>query len=202
MKPVRSAADVSALPTVTFGPRSLMWWGTMGFATIEGWTTALLVGAYFYLRQNYEAWPPLRTPDPSLLMPSINLAVMLASTIPATLAMHAAKRLDRAGVRIWLLVSSFSAVVIIVLRWWDLRALNVRWDTNAYGSAVWTIVGFHASLLVLDAMDTIGLTLFFWFRRLPAKSYSDVSDNTFYWYFTIGLWVVLYLVLYVGPRVY
>src|SRR6185503_15805805 len=58
MKPVRSAADVSTLPTVTFGPRSLMWWGTMGFATIEGWTSALLIGAYLYLRQNYEAWPP------------------------------------------------------------------------------------------------------------------------------------------------
>ena len=44
-----------------------MWWGTVGFMTIEGWTIALLVAAYLYLRQNYEAWPPLRTPNPSLL---------------------------------------------------------------------------------------------------------------------------------------
>jgi cytochrome c oxidase subunit 3 len=202
MKPVRSAADVSRLPTVTFGPRSLMWWGTMGFATIEGWTTVLLVGAYLYLRQNYEAWPPLRTPNPSLLMPSINLAMMALSIIPTTLAMFAAKRLDKAGVKLWLLVSSIVSVAIVVLRWWDLWALNTRWDTNAYGSAVWTIVGFHGSLLVLDSMDTIGITIFFWTRRLPVKSYSDVADNTLYWYFTMGLWAMIYLILYVGPRIY
>jgi len=202
MKPVRSAADVSTLPTVTFGPRSLMWWGTMGFATIEGWTSALLIGAYLYLRQNYEAWPPLRTPNPSLLMPTINLALMALSIIPATLAMFAGKRLDKAGVKLWLLVSSIVSVAIVVLRWWDLWALNTRWDTNAYGSAAWTIVGFHGSLLVVDAMDTIGLTLFFWLRPLPVKSYSDVADNSVYWYFTIGLWAVLYLILYVGPRIY
>jgi heme/copper-type cytochrome/quinol oxidase subunit 3 len=202
MKPVRSASDVSALPTVTFGSRSLMWWGTLGFMTIEGWTTALLVGAYLYLRQNYDAWPPLRTPNPSLLIPTVNLGMMALSIIPATLAMSAAKRLDKSGVKLWLLVSSLVSVAIIVLRWWDLWSLNIRWDTNAYGSAAWTIVGFHASLLVLDAMDTIGLTLFFWFRRLPVKSYSDVADNTVYWYFTVGLWVPLYLILYVGPRIF
>ena len=71
---LRPTRDVSSLPTVTFGPRSLMWWGTLGFMTIEGWTTVLLVGAYLYLRQNYEAWPPLRTPYPSLGVPTAESA--------------------------------------------------------------------------------------------------------------------------------
>jgi heme/copper-type cytochrome/quinol oxidase subunit 3 len=202
MKPVRGASDASVLPTVTFGSRSLMWWGTLGFATIEGWTVALLVAAYLYLRQNYEAWPPLRTPNPSLLIPSINLGLMALSMIPATLAARAAKRLDKPAVKRWLLVTTVASIPIVVLRWWELWALNTRWDTNAYGSAAWTIVGFHASLLLLDLMDTIGLTLFFWLRPLPVKSFSDVADNTFYWYCTIGMWVPLYIILYVGPRFY
>ena len=45
MKPLRPVASVAGLPTVTFGPRSIMWWGTLGFMTIEGWTTALLLAA-------------------------------------------------------------------------------------------------------------------------------------------------------------
>jgi heme/copper-type cytochrome/quinol oxidase subunit 3 len=202
MKPLRPTADVSSLPSVTFGPRSLMWWGTLGYMTIEGWTIALLVGAYLYLRQNYEAWPPLRTPYPSLLIPSINLALMLASIVPTAMASKAAKRLDEAGVKRWLVIACAMIVPTAVLRWWDLWALNTRWDTTAYGSAAWTVVGFHTSVLLLDIFDTVGLMLFFFLKNMPVKSFSDVTDNSFYWYFTVGIWIPVYLIVYVGPRVF
>ena len=202
MKPLRATTDVGELPTVTFGPRSLMWWGTLGFMTIEGWTTALLVGAYLYLRQNYDAWPPLRTPYPSLLIPTINLAILLFSIWPARMVQQAAKKLDGPGVKRWLLITTIVSVPTLVLRWWDLWALNTRWDTTAYGSAAWTIVGFHTSLLLLDILDTIGLTLFFYFKKMPVKAFSDACDNSFYWYFTVGIWVPIYLIVYVGPRIF
>lgn len=200
MRAMRGVEDVAELPTVTFGSRSLMWWGTLGFMTIEGWTTALLVVAYVYLRQNFEAWPPLGTPNPALLIPTVNLTLMLVSLMPAWLAARAAKRLDLAGVKRWLLVTCVVSLPIVVLRWWELWAINTRWDSNAYGSAAWTIVGFHTSLLLLDVIDTIGLTLFFAVRDMPAKAFSDTADNSFYWYFTVGIWIPIYLIVYVGPR--
>jgi len=201
MRRLRPAGDVAALPSVTFGPKSLMWWGTFGFIVIEGWTTALLVVAYLYLRQNYETWPPLRTPYPSLLIPTINVVVMLVSCIPAYVVSKAAERLDEAAVKRWLLVMSLAVTPIIVLRWWELWAINTRWDTTAYGSAAWTIVGFHTSLLLLDVVDTIGLTLFYFVRKMPARTFSDTVDNSTYWYFTVSLWIAIYLIVYVGPRV-
>jgi cytochrome c oxidase subunit III len=201
MRPLRAAADVRELPTVVFGSRSLMWWATLGFMVIEGWTLALLVASYLYFRQNYEAWPPLRTPYPSLLIPTINLVLMLLSIVPAVIVQRAAKRLDATAVRRWLLVLCVFVVVISLLRWWELWAINTRWDTNAYGSAAWTIVGFHYSLLLLDGADTLGLTLFWFVRKMPVKSFSDSSDNSFYWYFTVGVWIPVYLIVYVGPRI-
>jgi len=200
MKALRPAGDVGQLPTVTFGHRSLMWWGTLGFMVIEGWTTALLVAAYFYVRQNYQAWPPLRTPYPSLLIPTVNLALMLVSLIPARIVDGKAKKLDGPAVKRWMIIMSVTAVPILVLRWWELWAINTRWDTTAYGSAAWTIVGFHTSLLLLDIVDTLGLTLFFHIRRMPVKAFSDTADNSFYWYFTVGIWIPIYLIVYVGPR--
>jgi heme/copper-type cytochrome/quinol oxidase subunit 3 len=200
MRPLRAEANVAALPTVTFGHRSLMWWGTLGFMVIEGWTLALLVVSYLYLRQNYETWPPLRTPHPSLLIPTINVVLMFVSLVPMYLAAAAAKRLDEPGVKRWLVISSIIATPIAVLRWWELWAINVRWDTNAYGSAAWVIVGFHTSLLLLDVVDTWGLTLFYFLKQLPLRAFSDTTDNTFYWYFTIGIWIPIYLIVYVGPR--
>ena len=202
MRPLRHAGNVAELPTVVFGSRSLMWWATLGFMVIEGWTTALLVVSYLYLRQNYDAWPPLRTPYPSLLIPTINLAIMLVSFVPTYLAAASAKRLDEAAVKRWLVISSVVIAPIVVLRWWELWAINTRWDTNAYGSAAWVIVGFHTSLLLLDVADTWGLTLFYFIKRMPLKAFSDTADNSFYWYFTVGIWIPIYLIVYVGPRIF
>ena len=200
--PVRPASDVSGLPTVTFGQRSLMWWGTLGYMTIEGWSLALLVATYFYLRQNFETWPPLGTPSPSLLIPTINLALLVVSIWPTWLAAERAKRLDTDGVKRWLMVCSVLSLPILILRWFELWALNVRWDSNAYGSVAWITVGFQTSLLVLDVADTVGLAIFYWTRRMPVKVMSDVADNSFYWYFTVGSWVPIYAIMYVGPRVF
>jgi heme/copper-type cytochrome/quinol oxidase subunit 3 len=169
---------------------------------IEGWTLALLLASYLYLRQNFESWPPLRTPYPSLVVPTINLVLMLLSIIPARITEKAAQRLDAHAVRRWLLVSCAFVIAINTLRWWELWALRTRWDTNAYGSAAWTIVGFHWSLLLLDGADTIGLTLFWFIRRMPVKTFSDTADNSFYWYFTVCAWIPVYLILYVGPRIF
>ena len=201
MRRLRPAGNVGELPTVTFGSKSLMWWGTLGFIVIEGWTMALLVVSYFYLRQNYETWPPFRTPDPSLLIPTINVLVMVVSCVPAYVVSNAAKRLDEPAVKRWLLVQSIAVVPTIVLRWWELWAINTRWDTTAYGSAAWTIVGFHTSLLLLDVIDTLGLTLFFYIRKMPVRTFSDTVDNSNYWYFTVALWIAIYLIVYVGPRI-
>jgi heme/copper-type cytochrome/quinol oxidase subunit 3 len=137
-----------------------------------------------------------------LLIPTINVGIMLISIVPAWLVERAGKRLDPLPMRRWLVVSSVFGVAILVLRWYELWALNIRWDTNAYGTAVWTLVGFHATLLVLDVADTIGLTAFLFIKRMPPKTFSDAADNSCYWYFTVGLWIPLYLIVYVGPRIF
>lgn len=202
MKSVRAAGDLAELPTVVFGSRSLMWWATLGMMVIEGWTLAILVASYLYFRQNFETWPPLRTPYPHLLIPTVNLVIMLVSCVPANLSARRAKQLDTAGVKRWLIVLSVIVLAVAVIRWWELWAINTRWDSNAYGSAAWTIVGLHSTLLALDVADTLGLTLLFFIRPLPGKMYSDTNDNAFYWYFTVGIWIPVYLIVYVGPRIF
>ena len=85
---VRGAAmDVSALPTVVFGHRSLMWWGTLWIMVIEGTVFGLAVMAYFYLRSHQATWP-LTAPPPDLLWGTLNAAIMLASFLPAHMAAH------------------------------------------------------------------------------------------------------------------
>lgn len=199
MESTRESIDVSRLPTVVFGSKNIMFWGTVAFMVIEGWTMALTGMSYFYLRQSSPHWPPLRTPNPGLLIPSINMAVMLVSLVPSYLAAESAKKLDRSGVTRWLFVTGFLGVVILVLRWYELWAINTRWDTTAYGSIAWLVVGLHMTLILLDVGDTIGLGVMFAKRELPPHYYPDTTDNSMYWYFTVLGWIPFFLIVYVSP---
>ena len=196
----RSVIDVAALPEVVFGHRALTWWGTVGFAVIEGWTLALCVVSYFYLRRNFVEWPPLGTRNPSLLIPTINLVLMLVSLAPAEWIKRKSRELDTRAVTIGLIICSLFAIVFCVLRWYEFTALNTRWDSNAYGSAAWTTVGFHATLLIVEAAEVLGVTAIFLTRRVEEKHYADAEDVALYWYFLIGSWIPIYVILYLLPR--
>ena len=197
--PVR-ALDVSKLPSTVFDHRSHMWWGTLGFILIEGTTLFVCIAAYFYLRLSFTSWPPEHTLRPALFWPTVHVVVLLASIVPMTRADRAARQLDLPGLRRWFVVVSVFAVSFVVLRWQDFLALNVRWDANAYGSIAWAAAGFHATILVLQVIETLVFTVFLFSKDFEEKHFSDASDTAFYWYFFVGSWVPIYVTLYLSPR--
>jgi cytochrome c oxidase subunit III len=193
------ALDVSGLPTVVFSHRSLMWWGTLGVMAIEGTVFALSVMAYFYLRSHQETWPITALP-PDLLWGTTNTVVMLVSFLPAHLAKRAAETMNLGGVRLWLVVSVIFGVAFSVIRGLEFATLNVRWDSNAYGSVVWLLLGLHTTHIVTELLDTVVLTVLFFTGPLDGKRYVDVSENSFYWYFVVAAWLPIYFVIYWGAR--
>jgi cytochrome c oxidase subunit 3 len=195
-----ASLDVSELPTVVFSHRSLMWWGTLGIMTIEGTVFALTMMGYFFLRSHSGTWPMSAAP-PELLWGTLNTAVMLASFVPAHRAKKAAEAEQLHRVRHWLVVSVLFALAFLGMRAMEFASLNVRWDSNAYGSIVWLLLGLHTTHLLTDLIDTIVLTALFYTGPLDGKRFVDVSENSFYWYFVVGAWLPIYLVIYWGARV-
>jgi cytochrome c oxidase subunit III len=155
--------------------------------------------AYFYLRSHQATWPITSLP-PDLLWGSVNTFVMLASFVPAHMAKKAAEQLDLRRVRMWLVVSVVFGVAFVAIRACEFATLNVRWDSSAYGSVVWLLLGLHTAHIVTDLLDTIVLTVLFFTGPLDGKRYVDVSENSFYWYFVVATWLPIYLVIYWGAR--
>ena len=193
------ALDVRELPTVVYGHRSLMWWGTLGLMAIEGTVFALAVMAYFYLRSHQETWP-ITAPPPDLLWGTINTVLMLVSFLPAHLAKKAGEARKLRPTQIWLVVSCLFGTAFSLVRIMEFAALNCRWDSNAYGSVVWLLLGLHTTHIVTDLIDTIVLTVLFFTGPLDGKRFVDVSENSFYWYFVVATWIPIYLVIYWGAR--
>jgi YVTN family beta-propeller protein len=120
---------------------------------------------------------------------TLNTVVLVASVLPNVWYKRAAERQDRRTVKIGLLISIAFAIAFIVIRVFEFRALNCRWDTNAYGSVVWTLLGFHTTHLVTDFLDTCVLTVLMFTGPIEGKRFGDVSENAFYWYFVVAVWV-------------
>lgn len=195
----RPFLDVADLSDVEFGKRDLMWWGTLGFIVIEGFTLALCVVVYLYLWKNFPEWPPAGTERPTLFWPSVQMAVMLASLPVVWRTMQASKRFDFPRVRMGQTIAAVWMLAITVLRLVELGALHVKWNQNAYGSAAWLVVGSHGTLIAIKLVESVGFALQFWFAPIEKKHFSDVADDGFYWFFLVLSWIPVFLLCYVGP---
>jgi cytochrome c oxidase subunit III len=199
MRETRIAADVADLPTTTFGHRSPMWWGTIGYLVIEGITLVICAGSYFYVRKNFPTWPPEHVLRPSLTAAAAPAGLMLASLVPMAMVDRAARRLDLQTVRAGMVICSLFAVVICVVRALEFGAVHVRWDSNAYGSVVWATLVTHTTLLLLETIETLVFTLLLFSPNLEQRDLSAAVDNALYWYFMTLIWLPLAAILFLSP---
>jgi cytochrome c oxidase subunit III len=191
--------DVSQLPTVVFGPRSMIWVGNILYMTIEGTVAIMLFVSYFYLRTRTPDWPS-GLPDPDLTWGTLNGAVLVLSLLPAWYVKRRARAGDLQGTQRGLLLMLFFAVVSVILRVFEFPGLNCRWDENAYASISWAILGNHTIHLVTDLLDTAALTVFAFSSRMEGNGFMDIYENSDYWYFVVGMGLLSGLVLYAAPR--
>jgi heme/copper-type cytochrome/quinol oxidase subunit 3 len=196
----RVVIDASRLPTFAFGSRAVTWWAVWGFLVIEATMLALCFVTYFYLRDRVTDWPPPPTPLPDLLIPTINLFVILASALPMYFLEKAAKRLDAPSVIFWHIVCDLVGIAFITLRFFEFKSLNVYWDSNAYGSIVWTIIVIHTFHLISEVVETIVVTVLLALGHTEPRYMVDATDNALYWYFIVGIWIPCYALIYLGPR--
>jgi heme/copper-type cytochrome/quinol oxidase subunit 3 len=200
--------DVRHLSTAAWDSRSPVWWGNLLLTLIETTTVALMIGTYFYLRRNFGQWPPPRInelpfnpePLPHLLFGTLNLVILLASVPLTYVTDMAARRSDEKSLRGLLPAMLGVAVLTTVLRFYEFGAMHVKWDENAYGSAVWWILGLHLSYLLAGAGEYFIMTIWTWTHELDEHHALDVTLIGGFWYWVAGTWVVCYLVLYWCPR--
>lgn len=193
------ALDVSMLPTHAFGHRSLMWWATMCMVAIEATAFALAITSYLYLKGRVPHWP-VGAPTPRLLWGTVNVAILVVSAWPNLMARKAAERFDLSGVRLWMAVALVFALGFNIVRFLEFGQLQVRWDTNAYGSVTWLLLALHTTHVLTDFLDSSVLAAVMFCGTVDANRFVDVSENAVYWNFVVLSWLPIYAVIYLAPR--
>jgi heme/copper-type cytochrome/quinol oxidase subunit 3 len=173
----------------------------MGLILIEAMILAIGIVSYFYLRTLAPVWPPPPTALPDLLLPTVNTLLLLVSVIPMYWVDRSARRKERRAVQIGLVLCVALGLGLSVLRGFEFGAVHTRWDSHAYGSVVWTLLGLHTFDLVAEVLETLLLMVFALTGPMTDHLFLDISDSAPFWYFVAAIWVPIYAVLYVVPRV-
>lgn len=203
----RPVIDVSDLPHHDFDTVDPVWWGNNGLLAIETSMFVILIATYFYLRQNFTEWPPPLAqltaplnPLPDLGPGTWNTALLLFSILPIVLVDLSARRGYQVGAQVGLLICLLCGAGAIVLRSFEFAAVKFRWDSNGYGSVVWFLLGMHLAHLLTLTLETVLLTLWAFLREFDMKHRLDMTALAIYWYWVVGIWLLVYTVVYWSPR--
>jgi heme/copper-type cytochrome/quinol oxidase subunit 3 len=203
----RLVIDVSELPHHQFDTFDPVWWGNNFLLAIETSMFAITIATYFYLRQNFEAWPPPLgqltsplNPLPDLGYGTTNTVLLVLSCVPIILVDISARRGYRLLAQRGLIVCLVCGLAAITLRSFEFSAVKFHWDSNAYGSIVWFMLGMHMLHLITLTCETLLLTIWSLFREFDMKHRVDMVALAVYWYWVVGIWLLLYSIIYFTPR--
>jgi cytochrome c oxidase subunit III len=193
----RRVLDVSSLRTLAFGPRAPLWWAVILLDAIEGTMLVLLAVSYFYIRDRTAPFPPVAVARTAGWVATAEVAVWLVSIWPMVLAARAAREDRLRGMRTGLIAATALGIVALILRWYEFHLLPFRWDSHAYGSIVWSLLGVQW----VHGLTGIGENLLFivllFVGPVEAKHRVDVEVSTILWYFVIAgatlAWATVFL---------
>ena len=192
--------DVSGLPTHAFGHRAPLWWGVILMVAIEATAMGLLLVSYFYVRGNYDVWPP--TPlSPAAFRLAVIEALILAASFPAiVICARAARREQLAPTRRWLVVATALGAAMLVVRGFEIPNIPFHWAQHAYGSVFWMIFGLHIAHVLTGVLENAMLIALLWTGPVEKKHFGDIEASALLWYFVVLEWVPAFAILYLEPR--
>jgi cytochrome c oxidase subunit I+III len=159
---------------------------------------ATLVFAYFYLRLNADSWG---SPAPNPLSAVFTAALLFASVVPMIVADRSVRRDDMRVLRLSLGAVVALGVAALAVTVFDLAALGMIWQVDAYGSVYYALALFHF-LQVGTVAFMLAVTLF-WIVRRGGRAIDQhaVTDIRLLWFYTVITGVLTAFILAFAPAV-
>lgn len=183
------------------GPgKPFAWWGMLLFMLTEAALFAYLIASYFYLRNALPVWPPEGIPMPELRLAAVNTGILLASSVPMHWALTGIRAGKRRRLQVGLLAGFLLGVTFLGIQAFEYGHQTFTPSTHAYGSAFFTITGFHG----LHVLVGLGMNLYAQARA--ARGHFDAEDHTglencvLYWHFVDLVWIAVFSSLYLSPH--
>jgi len=169
--------------------------GMLIFVFTEGMVFAGLISGFTIIRAQAIVWPPPGQPRLPIEETALNTAALMLSGFSLYWAQRCFRRDPRTALRpllVTLLLGSFF-VCFQGVEWVRLIGAGLTMTSSTLGSFFYLIVGLHA----LHAVAAIALLAYVYARlRRGWLSAGSLASAAVLWYFVVGVWPVLYGVVY------
>ena len=187
---LRIAAESQRVPIV---PNGVM--GMLIFVAAEIMMFGGLISAFTIIKSGALVWPPPDQPRLPVGETLFNTAALLASGVCLYLAQRSFAR-DRQRARWPLLAAMLLGAFFVVFQgveWVNLIRDGLTLTSSNLGSFFYLIVGMHA----LHAVAALALLAYTGLRLQRGwLAQSQLATAQVFWYFVVGLWPILYAVVY------
>ncbi len=149
-------------------------------------------------------WPPVGQPRLPVEVTAINTLILLISAITIYLAIRSFARSENGnsqGLQKWLRWTMALGLVFVVIQgveWVRLLGFGLTMTSSLYGAFFYTIIGMHG----LHVVAGFSILLYLWFYLKKPKSLEAKKDTlkacSLYWYFVVGIWPILYVLVYLS----
>ncbi len=173
--------------------------GLLVFLGAEAMFFAGLIGAFLVFRLGSEVWPPPALPRLPVVVTGINTVILLFSGLTGHLALRAVRGSESKGLIRWILTTVVLGTLFLSIQgyeWVRLIHFGLTVSSGVYGATFYTLIGFHG-LHVFAAVIWLMIVLLQARRgRFTSRSHAGVETCSMYWTFVVGLWPVLYGLVY------
>jgi cytochrome c oxidase subunit 3/cytochrome o ubiquinol oxidase subunit 3 len=178
--------------------------GVVGMACLivaEAAIFIIFVVAYVFYIGKSIAGPK---PHDVLELPIVSTICLLSSSITVHFAVSALHHGKRSLCSIWLALTVLLGGIFLAgtaQEWYQLiyhDGLTIQ--TNLFGTTFYSLVGLHASHVIVGLL-MLSLALLFSLRgQMTVKHTERLEVLSLYWHFVDAVWVVVFLVVYVFGR--
>ncbi|HEX4008202.1 MAG TPA: cytochrome c oxidase subunit 3 [Acidobacteriaceae bacterium] len=144
------------------------------------------------------------TPQQVLEVPWFNSTCLLSSSVTIWLAERAIERGKMKGFAAWWALTILLGVIFIAgtgVEWHKLIYLDgLTIHTNLFGTTFYSLVGLHATHVVVGLILLSLVLLFTLTGRVTEKHSDRIQVLALYWHFVDAVWVVVFTVVYIVGR--
>jgi cytochrome c oxidase subunit III len=144
-------------------------------------------------------------PTPRILdVPYFNTVCLLSSSLTIWLAEHAIERGKIRTFGLWWASTLLLGAIFLfgtAVEWSHLivvEGLTIR--TNLFGTTFYSLVGLHATHVVVGLVGLSIVMLFTLFGRIQQHHAERIQVLALYWHFVDAVWVVVFTVVYIVGR--
>ena len=144
------------------------------------------------------------TPREVLELPIFGTVCLLSSSFFIYLAEHAISHGRMGAFKLWWAVTFVLGAIFLIgtgLEWDKLITQDhLTIATNLFGTTFYSLVGLHASHVVIGLIMLLITLIFALTGRLNATHSERVKVLALYWHFVDAVWVVVFTVVYIVGR--